>query len=100
MPLQFGEVFSKLRLFFAENSIHYVLKKIAENVAPVAAKRVDMNDRVYLNVEKTGGAKHLVCFSSEEQVDSVVAGCVSKTFTNWSHAAYGGSQRNVPQSAS
>ena len=75
VALQFRETFVEFRLrheVFSENSIFHVLKKIAQNVALIVAWRVDMNNRVNLNVDETGGAEHLVRLPSHEQINPVV----------------------------
>src|ERR1700752_931161 len=74
MSIQFGHPFAEFGLTHQsrrEYSISHVFKKIAQNVAPVVSRWVDMNHRVGLNVDETGRTEHLVRLSSYEQVDSV-----------------------------
>ena len=93
MLFQFGEELTELLLrhqAFGENSLTHIFKKIVENVAAVAARRVDVNDRINVNVEETCGAKHLMCLSSHEQVDPVFAGV---GFENFQQAVPRGQRR-------
>jgi hypothetical protein len=83
VALQFRETFVEFRLrheVFSENSIFHVLKKIAQNVAPIVAWRVDMDNCVNLNVDETGGAEHLVRLSSHEQINPVLPGVCFENF--------------------
>src|SRR5215467_5419521 len=83
VTLQFRKTFVKFTLrheVFSENSIFHVLKKIAQDIAPIVVWRVDMNNRVNLNVDETGGAEHLVRLSSHEQINPIVPGVCFEDF--------------------
>ena len=77
VPLQIAHLLPELD--FGEQTLHHdmiahTFKQVAKNVTPTITRRVDMNPGSDLNVQETACSKHLVCLSSDEQVDSYAPG--------------------------